>query len=105
LDCEGERDVVVLVKSSANATSQAAKRSIDSTFGLSPVDCGNGWCCIAEMECISGDPPWCPDLLIQRFFIEAAPYSDFDPARLASLGLMITPVPSTAFTATDALST
>jgi hypothetical protein len=97
--------LTVLVTNFADATIHVAKRSIDSTCGVSPVDCGNGWCCIAAMECIPGDPPWCKDLLIPNFSIEAAPYSDLDPASLTSLGLTISMFPSTTLTATDALPT
>ncbi|KAK7181700.1 hypothetical protein PSPO01_12150 [Paraphaeosphaeria sporulosa] len=97
--------LLFLVVSTATATLYTAKRSIGQTCGFSPVDCGNGWCCIAAQKCIPGDPPWCQDLLIPNFSIEAAPYSDLDPVRLTSLGLTISASPSTTFTATDALPT
>ncbi|KAF2448196.1 hypothetical protein P171DRAFT_428305 [Karstenula rhodostoma CBS 690.94] len=97
--------LIFLIITTTKATLHAAKRTIDQSCGFSPVDCGNGWCCIAAMKCIPGDPPWCKDLLIPSFSIEAAPYSDLDPARLTSLGLTISTFPSTTLTATNALPT
>lgn len=97
--------LVSLLVPIANAKTEAAKRSISEFCGPSPVDCGNGWCCIAAMKCIPGDPPTCEDLLIPSFTIDAAPYSDLDPARLTSVGLTISTFPSTTLTATNALPT
>ncbi|KAF2499711.1 hypothetical protein BU16DRAFT_536026 [Lophium mytilinum] len=82
--------------------------TINDVCGLSPVDCGGGWCCYSGQNCIkTGGDPLCEDLLLTDvgggpMTVYAIQWSSLvnGLSALTSLGVTLSTFPTTLTAAT-----